>query len=727
MKRILIIVMLFWCEWEIYAQGIQFESLNYEQALIKAKQEGKYVMLNFSGSWCVPCAKMEKNVLPQQEVGDFFNAHFINIQFITDKSKEGKALSKKFNNKFVPTYLILTPDGTLIHKLSGYGDAEQFIQWAERGLDKKKNFHYLMHKAAKNKKMNKEEMMYYYLNLRDAHEDDKANQVREELWRILKEEDLLQPLYWDLFENTNWKDSQFKFVEQHVRELMNTSKAERVNAYLLKNYKDIISEIVWKQKNHQVDSLTKLCKQIAAVNFPGRDYILPRTALLKASYAKDDEGIINNLYTIIHANELPGSHVDDCFYWAKFENISSDDTFQAVLKEFDVLIDRYYKNNKNITAIWLKGWVQDNLLGRPRGIFFRYNYTLADALYKGKSLTKNILVEIAEYNDHRGMESVYVNDSVGEIVNRNYITILLSPNDQNLKNWLKKENCTPSQYPYFVIISSQDTSEIHEFGVFKSKEDFLKNIERASDRDAAFGNLKKLVQNNSLTTKQRINYIQDLRLMGNNNRFREEMDKLFEELNDKERMSLQYWTIFCESEFGTKTADWLLAHPKELMKIVGKEEFKKYIVRLNNSFNANLYNFLINEDVSQMVYKTGTIVEDAIKDFRKKINTDIFHENKEEVAMLDMFEAIWKNDVDKYVKALDAISVQYNPDVHHWLFPVFILWGERECVKDERYIKAIRKMYPKFKNSMANLKQEDRSILMVMEIFLNNTQKVSMN
>ena len=47
---------------EVKEQGTVFYDITLEEALEKAKAEGKHVLINFHTSTCVPCKKMENMV-----------------------------------------------------------------------------------------------------------------------------------------------------------------------------------------------------------------------------------------------------------------------------------------------------------------------------------------------------------------------------------------------------------------------------------------------------------------------------------------------------------------------------------------------------------------------------------------------------------------------------------------------------------------------------------------
>ena len=61
------------------AQGIEFmpHEARLQDAIDKAKKEGKMVFLDCYTSWCGPCKMMANKIFPTQEVGDFMNPKFV--------------------------------------------------------------------------------------------------------------------------------------------------------------------------------------------------------------------------------------------------------------------------------------------------------------------------------------------------------------------------------------------------------------------------------------------------------------------------------------------------------------------------------------------------------------------------------------------------------------------------------------------------------------------------
>ena len=73
-----VILSLFFCALNLVVLAqTEFKNLNYNDALAMAKAEDKMVFIDFYTDWCGPCKVMARDVFPQKQVGDFFNAKFV--------------------------------------------------------------------------------------------------------------------------------------------------------------------------------------------------------------------------------------------------------------------------------------------------------------------------------------------------------------------------------------------------------------------------------------------------------------------------------------------------------------------------------------------------------------------------------------------------------------------------------------------------------------------------
>ena len=112
-------------------EGIQFYDSSLQSVAALAKITHKPVFIMVHANWCAVCKQMKRSVLPQKDLGDFYNAHFINTAVDFD-SEDGKMLRSQYGVSGTPTFIYLTPDGQLINKISGFQEKEDLITAAKK-------------------------------------------------------------------------------------------------------------------------------------------------------------------------------------------------------------------------------------------------------------------------------------------------------------------------------------------------------------------------------------------------------------------------------------------------------------------------------------------------------------------------------------------------------------------------------------------------------------------
>lgn len=127
-------------------QGIKFQvGVTWKQLKEIARQENKFIFVDCFTTWCGPCKLMEKEVYPDEEVGNYFNAHFISVKSQMDKTdkdieqvknwyKDAEALQREYGVPAYPTYLFFAPDGKLVNRDLGYKGANDFLAMAKKAL-----------------------------------------------------------------------------------------------------------------------------------------------------------------------------------------------------------------------------------------------------------------------------------------------------------------------------------------------------------------------------------------------------------------------------------------------------------------------------------------------------------------------------------------------------------------------------------------------------------------
>ena len=275
MKKIALILTVFF-SLATFAQGMKFEeNKTFKELLATAKKENRLLFLDAYTTWCGPCKLMAKNVFPQESVGEFYNANFVNSKIDMEKG-EGIDLALKYNVRAYPTYLFINGDGELIHRVTSYYPPEEFIAVGKDAIDPakqmgalKKKFEAgdkdpeflksfikifafadadLATKAAatyftgkKQEPLTQEDFSMLFSLTKDSNSPLYAEFIsrKEEMLKVMPEENYNKTLETfkanTLFNSSYDKTTKTFDEKKYVAEASKTMSAEQVNAMLLKS------------------------------------------------------------------------------------------------------------------------------------------------------------------------------------------------------------------------------------------------------------------------------------------------------------------------------------------------------------------------------------------------------------------------------------------------------------------------------------------------------------
>lgn len=166
-------------------KGVQFQhGLSWQQVQAKAKAEHKYIFMDCYTTWCGPCKYMSAQIFPQDEVGNFMNANYINVEVQLDTTASdneevkdwyatGHDIAKDYKVMAYPTFLIFDQNGNLVHRIVGASQTtDEFVAKAKEALDTSKQYYPML---AKYKAGEKDSAFLYNLALAALHAyDDKT-------------------------------------------------------------------------------------------------------------------------------------------------------------------------------------------------------------------------------------------------------------------------------------------------------------------------------------------------------------------------------------------------------------------------------------------------------------------------------------------------------------------------------------------------------------------------
>lgn len=108
------------------AEGV-FQTLSLEQALQKAKADGKVVMVDFYTVWCPPCKLLDQKTWPDDKVQDWLREKTVAVKIDAEKEE---ALAAKYGITSYPTLLFVNPSGSELGRIKSFVNPEDFLKRA---------------------------------------------------------------------------------------------------------------------------------------------------------------------------------------------------------------------------------------------------------------------------------------------------------------------------------------------------------------------------------------------------------------------------------------------------------------------------------------------------------------------------------------------------------------------------------------------------------------------
>lgn len=243
MKKILgIVVALFLCS-NLFSQGIEFQHVSFKEVLEKAKAENKMVFMDCYTTWCGPCKALAKNVFPQKEVGEYYNANFVNLKMDMEKG-EGPDLLKKYDVKGFPTLLFIDADGNVLYKRVGGGSAKDLITDAKKATDPTERIDYVKKKYEEGDRSEEIVMKYIALLAKNKLKEE-LKKVGMEYLSTITNEDLLQAENFKTLSivGAKFQSEKFQYVFTNKEKFVAVVGEEPVNQLIMYTYYYYLQEV----------------------------------------------------------------------------------------------------------------------------------------------------------------------------------------------------------------------------------------------------------------------------------------------------------------------------------------------------------------------------------------------------------------------------------------------------------------------------------------------------
>jgi thioredoxin-related protein len=376
MKKLILLFLLIPFMGVAQDKGTHFEhGLSWQQVKEKAKKENKYLFVDCFTTWCGPCKYMTNTVFPQEKMGDFFNKNFVNVKVQFDKTKDdseeikswyadAESMSKEFNIRAYPTFLIFSPQGELVHRIVGGGEADEFIAKAKKALNPETQYYALLKKYDAGN-LSPEALMELVSVAEAAYDEENASKFATAY--LATQKDLYTKANLE-FLSKYTKDSKSKGFELLLK------VPKKVDAVLGKGKaNEILGSVILKENIYpglrnpkaNIDSLIAA----ATAKYPAVD-ISKSTDLLKVQFYQGTKKWDKFQSSVMAYMKKYGTEVDaqmlNSFAWTVFENCkdpdcvasamawskrSVDETKEKVPEFLDTYANLLYKQGKKSEAI----------------------------------------------------------------------------------------------------------------------------------------------------------------------------------------------------------------------------------------------------------------------------------------------------------------------------------------------------------------------------------------
>ncbi|MFT7029395.1 MAG: thioredoxin-related protein [Marinoscillum sp.] len=362
--------------------GINFEKLEWGEALQKAKESNQLVFLEGYTNWSQPCAILEKYTFSDKEVAGFYNHNFINVR-IDMEDIPGFLIAEEYLVSSFPVLLFLDGEGQVIHRGCGAIASDELIALGKTALGND-------HLAAMDSVFNAGErssvfIVKYSEALNSACLD--PSELVETYFASLPHKEWTNNTSWDMI-NLNVSDP----FSEPFQYLMSYQ-----DMYALKYGKDTVDQKIYNVLLDQIiaiyegEDLTYLATRaierlISFTDFNGKEELLSLTRLKTADLKENWPVYAQNAIKVVKEQEVTDPDQLNEFAW-----------------KFYLFVDD--KSHLELAA----GWMKQVLEGYPNATYYDSYASLLFKLGRTKEAIKSsekaLQAAVIEFEDLMHFES----------------------------------------------------------------------------------------------------------------------------------------------------------------------------------------------------------------------------------------------------------------------------------------------------------------------------------
>jgi thiol-disulfide isomerase/thioredoxin len=573
-------------------------------------------------------------VFPLAEAGNFFNKHFVCVEFDMEKG-EGPDIAKKYGVRAYPTFLILDANGTERYRVVGASELDSFIPRVRRGMDPKNSLAVLAKEYASGK-MKKERKLTYLFALQDANDGQTAGKIKKELLASLTPAEKLSATYWPLLDKST---ETLDFIVKNQAKLEKSVGKEKVSHYLNESYITLLNDYV--SKGVKTEAGEKL--RVAINDRVSRGELVPDVVLeIKLACAGElsSGGNFVPVVDLLAKNVETLSMTDLLGFTFVFRKLDMKNKalMTKVVAICDAIIGKLPSENRAVLEDTLEKHFAPYKKAAATGVYWEH-LTLAEALAKAKREGKYVFMDC--YTTWCGpcaymANTVFPRPEVGDYFNEHFINVKYDMEEGEGIEIAKKYNVYA--FPMFILLNPDGSVQHKTFG---SSEKIVEEVKKGLTDEHATGALDRKYAGGNRDKEFLSAYLEQLIDFYEMDKAREVHGILDPLLSDAERTSKRYWYLYESNEFsgdGSATLNYLLAHKKAFEASVGKDAVDEKITEL---YKRRLYPVLLGKE---------TPGPGVLEKLKKELAPYKLTREKELFACIDLVSGYAADDPGKLLK-----------------------------------------------------------------------------
>lgn len=311
----------------IHAQGINFETDNWESVKAKAKASGMPIFVDVYATWCEPCKWMDNNSFAEEKVGTFFEKNYVSYK-LNIEEKEGLDFEKRYKVTSYPTMLYFDSEGELVHRIIGAYSGADLIAKSKAAL-LPENQIYTLKKEFEKEKGNLAFLRKYADALKRVGEE--YMYIADIYIDLIGKEALVEEEHFGVLEHcvNDYNHMAYRYVVANKAAFILNLGNDRVDSYLdaafnIRCYKmidngskqDVIRTFLQEVKSILPDRVDYFKTRIDFYNNRGderKDYRLARKYEKHCKDAKSLNGIARYILNVYGKSNL---HLNSALEWA---------------------------------------------------------------------------------------------------------------------------------------------------------------------------------------------------------------------------------------------------------------------------------------------------------------------------------------------------------------------------------------------------------------------------